>query len=630
MKAFLAIARREIHERRLVLAAAAAASAIPMAIPLLRGFRGSMAVDARSGTAMLVSFAFAFGLAAGLGVSILAPSIANRRVGFDFARPVSGLAIWGGRVAACCLLAVVSASIVWIPSLIAGAHLRIGDLFIDTELPRVWPLLLLALILAVFAACHAASVALRSGSALLAVDAGLALVVGLGFWVAFSRLPAFLAPEPRMRAAWGFALVAGLGLLLAGLASVARGRTDIRAAHRSLSLVFWSVAVAAVVGVTIYSNWVRAATPEDLGRQGFRVTPASSGTWVKVEGIARGARASFLYDTATGRFERVLVTDWYGPAISREGRRAAWVEARTGGGPFEILALNLDQPQARARRTRLFLEGYPSIFLLSADGERLATVERGVLSIHDLTSGRTLVSARIAEDRDEIRGLFVDKDRFRVFCQRAPGGGKTRVEILELDAASRRLRQRGELEAEGDLFLTTNRVGDRVIAVRYRDRQARLLDGATGTLLATLVEGGSDTSLWPGFLSDGRIVISESSSQGPRLSIFGRGGARERVIALPTGRFISLGGEVASGQIVVAVRDVARSSIYLVGIDDGRVRKLSDDLYPAALLRGDPSELNASPSPGSEATKLFLRSRELIRLDPVTGARRVVLGGVRR
>ena len=100
MRGFLAIARREIGERKLLLAAAAFASLIPLGVPLVRGFSGANALEARSGTALFLCVAFAGGIAISLGATILVPSIANRRIGFDFARPVSALAIWSGAVAA--------------------------------------------------------------------------------------------------------------------------------------------------------------------------------------------------------------------------------------------------------------------------------------------------------------------------------------------------------------------------------------------------------------------------------------------------------------------------------------------------------------------------------------------------
>lgn len=627
MKGFLAVTRREIVQRRLILAAAAVGSLLPLAVPLVRGVSGAQAADTRSWAAFVLSAAFAIGLAAGSGASMLAPAIASRRVAFDFAKPLSAFAIWAGHLAAATFLAMLSAAILWIPARVAGSVIPWNELFVETELPRLWPLLLVAALLVLFSALHAVSVMFRSRSPLVALDAAFALGIGVGFSAVLSRLPSFMADGPRTRAIWVFILSAGAALLLAGLASVARGRTDIRAAHRALSLVLWGSLSAALLGVHGYASWVLAARPTDL--KGFWASPAPAGSWVVVQGEARGARVHFLYDTASGWFERIAVVDWRGPEISRNGKRAVWIEGRDHGGPFEILALALDDPKARPSRTRLFLEGYPSLMILSADGSRLATLERGVLSIHDLASARTLASARVADDRTDVRGFFADNDTFRVYRQpdiTADKRGETRLEILELDAASKTLRKTGGFTGAERLYLVANGSGDRVVSTQYANREVWLLDGRTGAALARLAEGAEQTGRSPGFLADGRIVLSERSRRDARLRVFRSDGGEELTVPLPPAGFVVLGGEVAPGKLVVAVGEGPSYSVSLVGVDDGSVCKIADGHYPAARLAGFSYEINAGPTAGSEATKLFVQEgRVLVRLDPSTGKRRVIL-----
>jgi hypothetical protein len=374
-----------------------------------------------------------------------------------------------------------------------------------------------------------------------------------------------------------------------------------------------------------------AATPRDL-KQSFWVGPAPAGSWVELEGQARGAKATFLYDTASGGFSRAAVVDWRGPAISRDGKRAAWIEGRSGGGPLEAITMSLDESKAKPVRTRLSLPSYPALLVLSADGSLLATMDGEVLSIHDLASARTLASARIGEDRADVRGLFTDDGLFRVY--RRPGNrtGRARLEILELAVASKTLRQTGEFtHAGGDLFFVASRNGDRIVAIRYSNKETWLLDGRTGAMISRLAEGASETSRWAGFLADGRVVLSERSGQTARLRIVLPDGVQERVIPLPQGRFVALGGEVAPGKIVVAVWDGSTYFTHLVDIGAGSVRKIADGLFPVARLSGLASdEVGAGPEVGSEATKLFLRSgAELVRLDPLTGDQRVILGASR-
>ncbi len=615
MKGFFAITRREIAERRLLFAAAAFTSLIPLIAPFVPGNGGASAVDVRGWTALLISFAFAAGISIGLGGTMCAPSIASRRIGFDFARPVSGIAIWGGRMAAAMLLAVATATIVWIPARLAGATLPWKDFLTEREVSLTWPLLALGALVVVFCLLHAVTLALRSRSALTGLDAVLAVAAWLGVSAALSRLPLFMAAVPFQRAAVGFAIAAGAALVAAGYASVAHGRTDIRAAHRALSLVLWTAIGAGVIGVNAYASWVMSAKPADLERD-FWASPASAGTWIQVEGWARGARATFLYDTATERFARTPTIDWRGPVISANGSRAAWIQAN--GGPFPLWTWRLDDPKVEPARTRLLLDGYGSLMELSADGSRLATMEAGLLSIHDLASEKVLVSARLpTRERQSVRGLFIDNDRFRIFRT-----DEKTFDILELDAPSRTLRSIGRIEGLNGLrFFVADPTGGRIIAVDEPNRRTRLFDGRSGAFLATLGDAPAD-SRWPRFLSGSRIAVTERSDAGLRLRLYGPDGAALTTIPLPPGRSAVTGGEVAPGQLAVGIGDEGTHyKAWLVDFEAHSVRKVADELWPVRSLW-------TSPDIGSPATKLFYGpgQRSLVHFDPLTGKRRVLLG----
>ncbi|HEV2063603.1 MAG TPA: hypothetical protein VGS00_03535, partial [Thermoanaerobaculia bacterium] len=89
MRGFLAVARREIEEKRFVFAAAAAASLIPFAIPLVRGLHGTAATEARDWTTAILAGTFLLGLGVVLGGSVISRDLVDRRIGFYFSRPLS-------------------------------------------------------------------------------------------------------------------------------------------------------------------------------------------------------------------------------------------------------------------------------------------------------------------------------------------------------------------------------------------------------------------------------------------------------------------------------------------------------------------------------------------------------------
>jgi hypothetical protein len=80
---------------------------------------------------------------------------------------------------------------------------------------------------------------------------------------------------------------------------------------------------------------------------------------------------------------------------------------------------------------------------------------------------------------------------------------------------------------------------------------------------------------------------------------------------------------VAPGVLCLGVTDAAsRASAWLADLNAVSFRKVADDLRPVTSPR-------AIVDLGSEATKLFYgpRNESLVRFDPLTGERRVILGG---
>ena len=218
MNGFTAVVRREIGIRRTVFAAAAVAGIAALGAPLAHGLRGPAADDATGAVGLLLAVAFAFGLSIALGAWSAASAIASRRIAFDFGRPLSAPAIWGGRLVAATVLAAISAALALLPAVATGGRVSLGDLVVDADLGRRWPLLAVVAIVTTFAAAHAVSVMLQSRSALAAADAAFAAAAALGFFAVASRLPSYLAPAPHARVVWGFAAACVAALLAAGLA----------------------------------------------------------------------------------------------------------------------------------------------------------------------------------------------------------------------------------------------------------------------------------------------------------------------------------------------------------------------------------------------------------------------------
>ena len=351
MTGFIAIARREVREHRVVLAAAAVASLGALAVPLLHV--GTSGAEVRGVTAFLGALVFAAGIAVGLGATTLAPGMATRRIGFDFARPLSASAIWGGRLTGAMLLGGGAALILWIPAAIAGARPPWNDLWTAPERPAAWPLWALAGFAVLFAIAHCASLALRSRSGLLALDAVLAVLCAFLVWAAFSRLPIYRAEAPSLRLGVGLAVAIGAACLAAGY-TLGRSRPN-RCAHRA-------------------PRSLGRALDDDRRRRPRRQRLCGVGPWREALGPARrllgdsrreralgdrvGARARRRSDIRLRRGDRALRTRVH-PRLARAGPLAGRQARRLGrgavAGSVPVWIWRLDVAGEKAVRTRIFL-----------------------------------------------------------------------------------------------------------------------------------------------------------------------------------------------------------------------------------------------------------------------------------
>ncbi len=138
---------------------------MPFLVPIARGLHGAAAREARESLAAIVAAGFAVVLALALGWSAISRDLADRRLGFYLSRPISGSALWAGKLGAAWLLALAGGAVVWLPSWIAS-----GGATILIDLPRWWIGALVAGTATLVVLAHAAAIALRSRSALLIVD----------------------------------------------------------------------------------------------------------------------------------------------------------------------------------------------------------------------------------------------------------------------------------------------------------------------------------------------------------------------------------------------------------------------------------------------------------------------------
>jgi hypothetical protein len=639
-----AVFRRELAERWLLALAAALLGLIPLAVPFLPlGF--SRAPDARSGTAIALAVIVSYVLALVLGSTVLARDLAERRLGFYFARPLPGWAIWAGKLAGAALLAFGSGVLVLLPAMLLGDRpdpsgywsWGIGQGFGSALGFALWAMTVLALLLA----ANAFSTMVRSRSPWLLLDllAG-TLLVGL-----------FVVTTGRLLSAWALGALgmAQAGLLLAGVLSfaaasavqVTRARTDPRRGHRLLSLTLWALLGLSALAYGGYAWWVLAATPEDLVEiEG--VIPAPAGDWIAVGGttgkLRGGLEPVFLMDTSSGRSFRLQASPaiWGGLAFSRDGRHAVWLQmAGRGTFPVTVHRLELGRPGAEPVATPIgFSEHVPHSLVLSPDGGRMACLVDDRIVAQEMGNGRLLLSTPVLPGEfwspDRLR--FLDSGTLRFYGTRMGTRmgtrlqeGRSELRVVDFDLGTGRAVRELRVPRYDHALRAVSPDGQRVLLrsrTLTRDDLA-VVDLRTGEPPAGIlnVEVLSDHS----FLPDGRVVIARRSSpaRGGRgrieLRLLDDRGAELKRFDLP-GHRARLGGLPAPGLLVVATTRNPSEKTWrsvLLDLESGALRPIGEGLFPHGWP-GLPI--------GSIGTKLFVQENGgLVQIDPVAGHQRAIL-----
>jgi len=625
VKGFLAVARREIVERRGIFLAAAAAAVLPFLIPLLPAARRFGASETRLYAAAFLALALSAVLSLVLGTTTIGRDLSERRLAFYFSRPIGNAAIWAGKLAGAWLLIVMVASIVWIPAglfdhatwareIRSGLAVSVGLAFG------------LAVVVSL-ALGNAASLALRSRSIWLAGDL-VALAVWIGVMGSIS-MPLLSAGAPVVLQRFSLALVTAcaIALLLSGGAQVSIGRVDPIRGSRARFAALWGL-LFAVAGLSIVSvAWLTSPTPKDLvsALTGY-ATP--HGSWIEVEGLARGRAdywSSFFYDVDSGRSVAARKGREGAVAISEDGSTAAWTQ------PSGILTEALQDvwfcrlADPVLRRARLPISARIGNIEISPDGSRLALHGGGAFGVYEIPSGRLIGSVPPGTDEQFSRVAFLRRDRLRIY--RMPFGVTVRageepasVEILDFDVAARRLVLRATIAPLHRPFsLTFDDRAGRVI-VWERGSSLSLFDSTNGRLVAVLGNAGWDAAS-RAFLSGGRIAVAEASDGTGRVHLFSSEGRPERVLDLGTADLVRLGAETSVRTLALSIGPKpsvwGAGDSFLLDLEDGTLRKLGSHLEPvAAHMRWRLPR----PEPGSIASLLFSRSDgSLLRLDPMTG-----------
>jgi hypothetical protein len=635
MRGMLAVAAREVRERRMLLLAAPAFGLLPVVVPRIptvsRLLRGEDRSEVVTILLALTAVNLALALAVGLGASVLGRDIGERRISFYFSRPLPGIQIWAGKLAAALAMVAFSVVLVPVPALLLGDRASVLRLLAEGEAKPERLLGPLALVF-VTALAAATAGALRARSGLLAADiAAFASVATVMVWAGRSLAAEGAMPDLSLPHLSGSLFALTLILLAATAAQVVIGRSDARRGHLALSAVIWiGLGLCAAVFFS-YAQWILGTQPQDLRWAGVLGPPR--GTSFVVRGAStRGAGyyASFLMD-ASGQRSDALGGRASWLVWSPDGSRLFWIDdyreelvtTWLGKGERGLTSARLG-PQHRG----LWLWG------TSADGRRLLATTADFVLLLDAQSGAEIGRVALSGAK---RGALIAPDRARLVKARDPNGYAESFSLVDVDFTKGEAVETGRIETAKTVWFGRIRATPTLdrFAVGYDfmpgPQPGVTLHAADGRHLATIpVDRSSDFLL----MSDGRVLVADRPAAGARLRSFSADGTLLQTAAIPLREVfgarggVRLGHEAAPGLVSVSfatgVGNRAELETAFVDTATGEVRRREVGIQIALVWGG--GQFNLAPEPGSIGTHLFRTvDDDIVWFDPASGERRVLV-----
>jgi|CXWL01.1.fsa_nt_gi hypothetical protein len=619
MNAFVAVFRRELAAQRPMLLTAGALVLLAGSSPWWPTFASHDPVEARTAVAFALTVIGGPLLALLVGASLFARDLADGRLGFYFARPISTRALWLGKLAAGGLVALVAVAVFMLLSLTGIASMLAV---------APWPLFLGAL--AIAGVCvllgHHIAVAARARSPWLLLDFIALLVIIPLVWGTLTGLWQVGAHVAMTWAIAGFVLATTTALFAAGFLALRSGRSDLGRTHRRQAVAFWPLACLATLGLVGYARWVTGATPQDLHVVTW-LDAAPTGPWVAISGVASGRgdyRPRFLLDTVSGRYLRADKTLRLPTGLDRvlrngriifsgDGRRAAW-QSQAGA---EVHLAVVDLASGRLMVDDQ-VDGWVGPLALDATGDRLfyfagqRVMVRGTSqrdTPHELVRlpvASASATLRILDTGELAIGVREDIDvagpGYRLWRVDPRSGKNQEVRIAVADG----LVGKATLSSDGTRLL-----------LEQAGLATRLVDSETGVILRELppTHGWDRTCL----MNDGGAAYVTGSRGHLELTVIDRYGRDRLRLALPAVRFAWLVGERRPGRLLFGA--VSEEHGW-----QGRWLAREVDLASGTVLPAGDDDLELV---SDDVSSYFLSGRgELVAAAPDSDAKRVVLRGL--
>lgn len=639
----LTVAARELRERWLVFPASFVLGFVPFALQALGIGRDDSTV-----VGLMTAVLLGAGASLVTGFAMFARDASSQRLGFLFAQPIGWPTVWLGKWLGALVAGGAAGLLAALPWMAAYPGPQGRSWFASWDVQSVTfagALLVIAIGLA-----NLAATAFHSRSAWVILDLAAIIVI---VWGARRYLFFLLCGASAWRETLLLTLPALL-LLAASAVQLAVGRTDLRRAHRALSLTFWAGMLALLLGAAGYAQWIFAAAPNQALATVVQGT-AAGGRWVEVAGASGRSKCfsqSYLFDLEAGAYLPLRrapalidsTSTWLPRSALLSFAERAPVAARwvTAADERSAAVERFDLSVSPPRVSRVNLEGTAAPqgdeqLHLSPSGGSAVYVSRTAVSLFDLQSGRSLASTPRPPGFRALHTRFQGETSARVWL----GSEAARATLRVLDVRPGAVGSSELALPATPLVLGLNTPGrhlgwflptaggDRIVFFLEGGHRigdgVELRDGRTGALVATLVEKAAANSGGLGLLADGRIAVAAARQGRTLVFLFDREGRPLREVDIgQAGSVDQLFWEVSPGQLAVGFTRVpGANETVVVDANAGQVVTRIEGLRPAG--RGGSDSIGPEPRAGAP---LLLRGpdSQVIRLDPASGERRVIAG----
>jgi hypothetical protein len=640
VSATLVIAVREIRERRFLLLTALLLGILPFGWGLVPSLPAPDALDARILTGLLLGLAFPSGVALAVGASVVSREMAERRLGFYFARPISAFSLWSGKFLGAVVLVLLSVLLVAGP--VAAASGAAAE-FLAGRVP--FPLLVLAPGLFLFiAVAHVFASGYRSRSPFFILDVGLALGACGTVGAVMSTMAYAGAADVFGRALPWLVGVLAAALLLAPAVQLGVGRVDARRGSRALSMAVWVLTGAVLVGFFLWSRSVLNVTPQEAGGVGYGVWAAPTrGSAVLFTGAARergsevlpghpgGYLPGFVMDGASGAYARFSAQRMTVPVFTSDGRRAFWVapppEPFHADGPALVVA-RFEGGRPTVSEVELSDVGDDALAIaIDGIGSRIVLAGPSWVALADASTARILARAQAPR---VIAASFRSDGTLRLLEGPAVAKGSGGFALADWDPVRGSLTERWRHPAEGPSGLLAVHGDEAFVSINGRD--GALIDLESGARIAVetpwaksdpTVRFGTGTPMFgvaAQFLSNGQLAFAGKGEM--RLV-----GAHEtRIVPMGEGASVWALAETSPGELAVGLWGPSgRPRTVFLDAATGAVRREEKGLIPATPRYAFLAPGGRAPEAGSFASRLFIDQEGALIERRADGTRRVVV-----